>query len=92
MAAGHAGSHTGGIDPQHNPRLASRPLTEPAADRLATDHPRRAEILAAHAAALAAGDQGYLDPETGRYVLTAARLVVNGECCDSGCRHCPWLR
>jgi hypothetical protein len=25
-------------------------------------------------------------------VLTAARLVINGECCQSGCRHCPWLR
>lgn len=88
MAVASAGGHTGPIDP----RLAPRALSEPADDRLAADHPRRAEILAAHAAALAAGEQGYLDPETGRFVLTAARLVINGECCQSGCRHCPWLR
>lgn len=74
------------------PGLADRSLTEPAPDRLAHDHPLRALILAAHLTALEAGEPSYLDPATGRQVLTAARLVLNGQCCDSGCRHCPWER
>jgi hypothetical protein len=71
--------------------LAARPFTEPHAERLAPDHPRRAEILAAHACALAAEQAGYLDPETGLFVLTAAFLADRGTCCGRGCRHCPYL-
>lgn len=73
------------------PRLAPRPLTEPHPSRLAPDHPRRTELLAAHQAALDAGEPGYLDPETGLFVLTAAYLADRGHCCGSGCRHCPYL-
>ncbi|MDG4767027.1 DUF5522 domain-containing protein [Solwaraspora sp. WMMD406] len=72
--------------------LADRPLTEPHPARLAPDHPDRAAILAAHAAALAAGDPGYLDPASGLFVLTAAFLAGRGTCCGQGCRHCPYLR
>ena len=43
-----------------------------------------------HDAAVAAGEPGYLDPETGLFVLTAAYLAARGECCGSGCRHCPY--
>lgn len=32
----------------------------------------------------------YRDPETGCRVFTAEYLRRRGECCDSGCRHCPW--
>jgi hypothetical protein len=71
--------------------LAPRPLTEPHPSRLALDHPRRAEILAAHAAALDAGQAGYLDPGTGLFVLTAAFLADRGTCCGRGCRHCPYV-
>lgn len=71
--------------------LAARPLTEPHPDRLAPAHPLRAEILARHAAALAAGEAGYLDPGSGLFVLTAAFLAQRGPCCDQGCRHCPYL-
>ena len=70
---------------------ARRPLTEPHPDRLAPDHPRRAEILAAHAEALERGEAGYLDPSTGLFVLTAAFLADRGSCCGKGCRHCPYL-
>ena len=70
---------------------APRPLTEPHPDRLAPDHPRRAEILAAHADALARGDAGYLDPGTGLFVLTAGDLAARGTCCTRGCRHCPYV-
>jgi hypothetical protein len=49
-----------------------------------------AEIRAAHDAAIAAGEAGYLDPGTGLFVFTAAFLADRGTCCDSGCRHCPY--
>jgi hypothetical protein len=48
-----------------------------------------AEALAAHDAAVARGDDGYIDPETGYFVFTAAYLARRA-CCDNGCRHCPW--
>ena len=71
--------------------ISGRPLDEPHPDRLAPDHPARDRILAAHRAALAAGQPGYADPETGLFVFTAASLAENGKCCRSGCRHCPYL-
>lgn len=63
---------------------------EPSPARLAPDHPHRAEILDRHAAALAAGEPTYVDPASGYQVLTADTLGARGECCASGCRHCPW--
>lgn len=71
--------------------LADRPPGEPHPSRLAADHPRRAEILARHEAALAAGEAGYTDPESGLFVLSSAYLAERGTCCDGGCRHCPYL-
>ena len=47
-------------------------------------------ITRAHDAAVVAGEPGYLDPETGFFVFTAAALAANGSCCESGCRHCPF--
>ncbi len=71
--------------------LADRPLTAPHPSRLPPSHPRRAEILSRHAAALEAGEPTYADPATGLLVLTAAYLRDRGYCCDSGCRHCPYV-
>ncbi|AEB43601.1 hypothetical protein VAB18032_12435 [Micromonospora maris AB-18-032] len=71
--------------------MAKRPLTEPHPSRLPLEHPERERILAAHAAALAAGDAGYRDPVTGLFVLTAGFLARRGTCCDQGCRHCPYV-
>jgi hypothetical protein len=56
----------------------------------ARDAAREAAIARAHDAAVAAGEEGYLDPETGYFVFTAATLAARGTCCDSGCRHCPY--
>jgi hypothetical protein len=70
---------------------APRALTEPHPSRLALDHPRRTEILAAHAAALSTGEAGYQDPATGLFVLTAGFLAHRGTCCGRGCRHCPYV-
>ena len=71
--------------------LAPRALTEPHPSRLAHDHPDRGRILAAHTAALAAGEAGYLDPATGLFVLSAGFLARRGTCCGRGCRHCPYV-
>ncbi len=68
-----------------------RVLTQSHRDRLDPQHPRYHDILALHAAAMAAGESGYFDPETGLFVFTAAHLLRRGTCCDSGCRHCPYL-
>ena len=72
-------------------RLAARTLHEPHPDRLAPDHPRREEILAAHDAALARNEMGYPDPATGLFVMTAAYLAEREYCCVKGCRHCPYV-
>lgn len=48
------------------------------------------DVVAAHDAAVRAGDDGYFDPRTGLFVMTAAYLEARGSCCDSGCRHCPY--
>jgi hypothetical protein len=71
--------------------LAARPLDDPHRSRLHADDEDRGQILAAHDAASAAGEAGYLDPVTGLFVFTAAYLADRGSCCDSGCRHCPYV-
>ncbi len=70
---------------------ARRSLFEPHPERLALGHPHRAEILAAHRAAVEAGEPGYLDPATGLFVITAAEHVRRGQCCANDCRHCPYV-
>jgi hypothetical protein len=47
-------------------------------------------VQRAHDRAVAAGEPGYVDPDTGFFVFTAAELLARGECCGSGCRHCPY--
>lgn len=70
--------------------LAQRPLTLPSATRAPIEAPGRAEMLAAHAAAMERGEAGYIDPESGLFVLTARFLADRGTCCERGCRHCPY--
>jgi hypothetical protein len=70
---------------------AERPLTEPHADRLSPDDPAFTQIIRAHGDALVAGADTYVDPRSGFTVLTAAYLVRRGYCCESGCRHCPYV-
>jgi hypothetical protein len=69
---------------------APRSLFEPHPERLPLDHPSRPAILAAHRAAVEAGEPGYLDPDTGLFVITAAEHVHRGTCCANDCRHCPF--
>jgi hypothetical protein len=72
-------------------RLADRPLEKPDRRRLSERHPHYDDILEAHAAAMARGESFYCDPATGLSVLTAGYLAGRGECCEAGCRHCPYL-
>jgi Family of unknown function (DUF5522) len=71
--------------------LAERPLTQPHAERLSPDNSAFSEIIRAHAEALAAGADTYVDPPSGLTVLTAGYLARRGYCCESGCRHCPYV-
>jgi hypothetical protein len=48
------------------------------------------QILEAHRDAMKRGEQGYLDPQTGLFVMTEVTLRARGKCCGSGCRHCPY--
>ena len=59
--------------------------------RLSAEHPRYEEIVAAHEAAVAAGEETYVDPATGYTVMTREYLLERGTCCESGCRHCPYV-
>ncbi|MGD0391167.1 MAG: DUF5522 domain-containing protein [Acidimicrobiales bacterium] len=88
---GTANGATGGELDRVPERRATRPLDLPHPSRLAPEHPRRDEILDAHRMAMARGEPGYLDPETGLFVLTALQLADRQQCCGSGCRHCPYL-
>lgn len=63
----------------------------PHPSRLDPTRPDYDAILAAHDAAVRAGQATYRDPSTGLTVLTAATHLARGECCLSGCRHCPYL-
>lgn len=72
-------------------QLAGRPLNEPHPDRLSPDDPAFEGIIRAHSGALRAGVDTYVDPRTGYTVLTAGYLARRGHCCESGCRHCPYL-
>ena len=67
------------------------PLLEPSEDRLPADEPGRAQLIAAHAAAVRAGALGYIDPDSGLFVMTALALLQRGTCCENGCRHCPYV-
>ena len=71
--------------------LADRPLAQPHPDRLAPDDPAYPEIIRVHASALGAGVDTYVDPRSGLTVLTAGYLARRGYCCESGCRHCPYV-
>jgi len=81
---------TGRPDPREP--LAPRSLSEPHLDRLRPDDPAYPLVIAAHEAALRAGADSYQDPKSGLVVLTAGFLARRGYCCESGCRHCPYVQ
>ncbi len=64
---------------------------EPHPSRLAPGHAHRDEILRRHAESTEAGLPTYRDPVSGFSVFTAGFLAGRGYCCESGCRHCPYV-
>jgi len=72
-------------------RLAARPLSTPHPSRLAPEDPDYPRVLAAHDEVLRDGADTYFDPKSGLTVLTAGSLARRGFCCESGCRHCPYV-
>lgn len=40
---------------------------------------------------MASGQELYPDPITGLWAMTAQGLWDRGYCCDTGCRHCPYV-
>jgi hypothetical protein len=73
-------------------RLRLDGLTMPLPGRLLASHPRYPEVLDAHTDAMSAGVPAYRDPYSGLSVFTAAFLADRGYCCESGCRHCPFVQ
>jgi hypothetical protein len=69
-----------------------RRLLYPHPERLAPDRDDYDAVIDAHREAMTADRPGYLDPASGFFVFTARSLLERGECCASGCRHCPWVR
>ena len=73
------------------PTLRDQYLEHPHVSRLSALHPRFVDIMERHAEAVARGLPCYDDPATHLSVFTAAFLADRGYCCDSGCRHCPYV-
>jgi hypothetical protein len=73
------------------PLLRDDYLEKPDPRRLTAANPRYAEIISRHSRAVSAGEPCYVDPATGLSVFTAAFHAERGSCCDSGCRHCPFV-
>jgi iron complex transport system substrate-binding protein len=58
---------------------------------LPTNHPQTELIMQLHDDAIRKGEPGYLDPQTGFYVMTVKTHLDRGNCCNSACRHCPYV-
>ena len=48
------------------------------------------QALQLHRLACEKGEAGYMDPDTGYFVMTSFYLRERKTCCGNGCRHCPW--
>jgi hypothetical protein len=79
------------LDRPDRPRPIDPERLVPHPDRLDPGRPDYVAVMDAHHRALLAGEAGYTDPDSGLYALTARTLWDRGECCQSGCRHCPWV-
>lgn len=66
-------------------------LTKPRSDRFDAATAGYSAAMTAHRHAVESCEPGYLDPDTGLFVMTAVFLRDRGWCCDCGCRHCPYL-
>ena len=67
------------------------PVPRPDPSRLDPHRKDYEAIIEAHERAVDAGRATYEDPSTGLLVLTVATHLARGTCCESGCRHCPYV-
>ncbi len=65
------------------------PLPDP--ERFPFSSPYFDEIILRHTAACIEGKDFYEDPATGYLVMTSFFLKERKTCCNTGCRHCPYL-
>ncbi|MEO9181570.1 MAG: DUF5522 domain-containing protein [Acidimicrobiales bacterium] len=57
-------------------------------------NPSRADydvIIEEHERAVHGGEPSYRDPSSGLTVITVVTHLARGTCCNSGCRHCPYI-
>lgn len=71
--------------------LAPRSLETPHVMRLSPLDANYSAILQRHREAMQQDQDGYIDPVSGLFVLTAKFHALRGSCCDSACRHCPYV-
>lgn len=79
------------LPPERDTPRRDRWVEQPHVTRWDPDGDHAAEILERHGAAVDANLPTYADPISGFSVFTAAFLAKRGYCCDSGCRHCPFV-
>ena len=63
----------------------------PAPDRFPADHPMYEAVIAAHQLSIELDTYGYRDPASGLLVFSAKYLWDRSYCCETGCRHCPYV-
>ena len=73
------------------PVLRDDYLGKPIPRRLQGTHPHFVEIMRRHASAVDGRLPCYQDPVSGLSVMTAEFLASRNYCCESGCRHCPYV-
>jgi len=59
--------------------------------RLEKNFPNYDKIMKLHKKAIDNDEDTYIDPAIGLIVFTALFHLKKGNCCGSGCRHCPYL-
>jgi hypothetical protein len=67
------------------------PVPRPHPSRLDPSREDYEAIIEAHERAIEEGRSSYQDPGTGLVVLTFMTHLNRGTCCESGCRHCPYV-
>ena len=73
------------------PILRKDYLVKPIPRRLQGTHTHFVEIMSRHASAVETRLPCYQDPVSGLSVMTAEFLASRNYCCESGCRHCPYV-
>jgi Family of unknown function (DUF5522) len=67
------------------------PVPRPHPSRLDPSREDYEAIIEVHERAVEEGRSSYQDPGTGLVVLTVMTHLNRGTCCESGCRHCPYV-